>query len=1035
MPVNKKELQRRRALSKPAIRWRTLKERVEKDYFLHNHGNNPALRTEAAWEEHKKNKYRKTVLPQNEFYEQDIQPRLEAIEDLNEIERMGELAISGLERIANTPEKDTPGKRVVARQFINQLFDDLSEEKDDVILATAALQGALVDTEGSRYVLDRFELQELYKHFRGTEFEPFMADFIEVGASIQTPTKTKKYLTALPTILQTFTETESMELIPTFIKLAKEARDPDDLAEFDYSSPSAVHSLARLRRAGDHFPQVFRLYQAMLHRAKNNWLKSMEKMTGERIVENVFSLEEKGYGNRIDTFLEQAIVLTERGVDGASFFTCLQTHLRHAGEHFRSYLQYTYDLAGMSPEAADSFLHQWGKPFQLPQAQRERYLEVGLRIAEEFGSRGKAYFGSALRVMQNNPDIFEHWRAAVSYFGRHDQVNMGTFMSNTAATSNEGIDEMLDAAMWLHTAMQVTFTEDSEQARALQNQATLFDPFSALWNVAELSPHTTTKKPPLTVEIRGVPLDVIPKKPPVIVDIRGYVLDVFRFFKRKQVHNIKPMPGMVYRGYDYDKTIEILSELADNNLLVSDLPDMTAVINADIHPAKKIDLINEYALVWNILDSNTPSLDLEGAWRESARELLIEKVKKGVATPVDKLSTSDLMKVASITQTNRKEPRLDMIIEATVKDGVPKSYPKDTVYASVIVDGLTDRLEPVAMTEQLVYALISRDPEKQAAAAEHFDPQKIADARGHINARKLHTKIAEHIPSLILGSRTAAEAVLEVISASYGSKEAIGDLVDGVRGLLLEDYRFDSLEVRSMKGVVSDLFDSRRTMCCAFLPRSVREGHAFNYVLDEDFVLLHLIPRIGRDVGEPIGVVVGYLAQELSSGERYFMVDGVEAGAGVDRLKGSVWMPLVYEGIMNFSADAGVENVLFNVEDLYNTKPQQFVNFVRRHHSSEIVTRTLDRTTRPGCLLDSITKKEWENYTASDPDAQPSIDEFSIFGSSWENGPLQALAQRYEFYLEAANHLEIAVLTTDAGPALKMTYHPSGLLCPVPQRE
>lgn len=246
-----------------------------------------------------------------------------------------------------------------------------------------------------------------------------------------------------------------------------------------------------------------------------------------------------------------------------------------------------------------------------------------------------------------------------------------------------------------------------------------------------------------------------------------------------------------------------------------------------------------------------------------------------------------------------------------------KPFPLGRSYGNSSIYGLKKRMDRFEVASALVHSLISRDNELALTASELFDSKKIAEARRftarHSTSRKaVYRSIRPFLNGLAWGDNEATLRVLSVLKETYASP-VISDLVAGVESLFLQSNSFDKLVVRAQNGTIDDLFDNRILMACPFFPSGIYKYAALDYLLRPDIALLHIVPVSGTSEGEPIGVAILAFVEDIR-GKRYLLVDSVEGGEYLQRIRDSVWKPLVHKAILSFAASVeGLEKeILIN---------------------------------------------------------------------------------------------------------------------------
>jgi len=78
---------------------------------------------------------------------------------------------------------------------------------------------------------------------------------------------------------------------------------------------------------------------------------------------------------------------------------------------------------------------------------------------------------------------------------------------------------------------------------------------------------------------------------------------------------------------------------------------------------------------------------------------------------------------------------------------------------------------------------------------------------------------------------------------------------------------------------------------------------------------LHFVPYTGETELEPIGVAIAAFVKDIH-GKRYLLVDSIEGGEALQRIRDSVWKTLAYKSITSFaeSVDGLEPEILVNYE-------------------------------------------------------------------------------------------------------------------------
>ena len=313
---------------------------------------------------------------------------------------------------------------------------------------------------------------------------------------------------------------------------------------------------------------------------------------------------------------------------------------------------------------------------------------------------------------------------------------------------------------------------------------------------------------------------------------------------------------------------------------------------------------------------------------KTAREYVQRQYQVSTQLPLDRL-----LDVTNLSLSDESTGRVIRIADGV---DIQKNFPLGKVYGSLPISGLRERVNPLEATALLVYGLIGKKRENVQAAFQAFEKGKLEVARrafqsSHLSAGKAFTHIAPYLAQLQQGDSAAAEQILGYFQQSVKTEE-ISDLVEGVRGLFNVNRGFSHVDVKMQDGVYEDLFDNTRLMSCTFLPGGAFKDASIGYHGDPDVGLLHISPRDIEKRLSPIGVSILLNAGD-ANGNKWLIVDSVEGGRDLERIRESLWMPAVYDGIVGVARDVGSSRVLFNSK-LFNARPRQFVNFVSKKHPS-----------------------------------------------------------------------------------------------------
>lgn len=313
--------------------------------------------------------------------------------------------------------------------------------------------------------------------------------------------------------------------------------------------------------------------------------------------------------------------------------------------------------------------------------------------------------------------------------------------------------------------------------------------------------------------------------------------------------------------------------------------------------------------------------------------------------------------------------------EAETEPKIPKNFPLGEVFGEITVSGLGKRMDPIQATKALIGGLIGKRKESLLAAEQVFDKDKLAQARHWIaNSDLAPEKLFREIrPHLERGDVDGARQILEYFAQI--PNHAVNDLVSGVLGLFNGEETFSRLEFRMQDGTFADMFDNTRLMSCTFLPSGMYAGASFRYQFDPDIGLLHIVPTSVDKKLNPIGVAILVNAVD-QSGNKWLVVDSVEGGLDLERVRDSLWIQTVYQAILSVARAIGARYVLFNNKVYNGGRPKRFLEYVaKRHPSGEPILEKmgLQNFSYPGVPPEHI-NEALETWGGKDKLAAPQTD-------------------------------------------------------------
>ncbi len=274
-----------------------------------------------------------------------------------------------------------------------------------------------------------------------------------------------------------------------------------------------------------------------------------------------------------------------------------------------------------------------------------------------------------------------------------------------------------------------------------------------------------------------------------------------------------------------------------------------------------------------------------------------------------------------------------------VRNPTSKNFPLGRTYVQAAVTGLRERLDPITATQLLVYGLIGKRRKNLEAAYKAFDSKKLEEARkqirhSHLTPQKIFTHVAPSLEKISQGDITAARQILDYLNKSIPTEE-ISDLVSGVEDLFSEFRLFSYLTIKMQDGVYGDMYDNSRLMACTFLPKGSYRGTSIIYYYDPDIGLLHTVPQVAGELLNPVGVAILLNALD-SSGNKWLVVDSVEGGTELERVRASLWMPATYNGIVGVGTDINAKSIIFN-SSVFNGRPKKMIDYIAKQHQSTTV--------------------------------------------------------------------------------------------------
>jgi hypothetical protein len=657
-------------------RYRELKDRVEEESLLR----------QADWwavgEEEKKarraammprlpvNREDDAYLPHADSFRQDIVPVIEQSVDGDtaEFRRVGETCYKIIETMAARHPCQGATMRFMIEKVLNQYFNFLYSEKDNVVMAVAAMQAQRANLEaekeqgpdmtGQDYPFDDRTIRTFLDMFRETHLEAKIGEFAGLCAGIRNGHVMEDYLRNLPRIIEAL-EQETPEITERYIRLAKAQEFPSPHASFDFKDPEAVQELKLFDQLGQYAEQTIELFEAALEKEVAH---STFDDSAAKYVEEVLKIANSGRASDLHRNLEEAIHLTRLGLPGMHYLEYAEEADKNTRGDTQNFLRYATDLAHVSKRCAVSYMLRLGKEFKLPARQLEKYHNAGLKLAREFGESAADYFDTAIRVLKLMPERFDSWLEKLTNFGRERPQLFGKvtgYFSLTALQAGS-LDEMLETT---------AFFDDGVKERNKRMSARCID-INRDANFA--NDHYSARKAGISAW--------------------RYAEVTLKYLDYMSDHDTTHLLVAAANGADFDKAVALLPALLDNQIMsmMSGMEPVIDIINADISIAQKERMLAEYSLVLRDAQRNdAPHLDLEGRWREGLREKLVAETSQYLGMDTSGLEMPDLVllaktKQAALYRETSPSRRLQYLVQNKINgEQTPKTFPAGKTYGAL----------------------------------------------------------------------------------------------------------------------------------------------------------------------------------------------------------------------------------------------------------------------------------------------------------------------------------------------------------------
>jgi len=855
------------------------------------------------------------------YYKNQLLPNLKKISsNAKELEKNSEFLTSLIERIVTKDNQFTRDISELVPHFVEQYFDFLHTEPQNIVTKVADLEATLekvyFDDDSSLRLNE--ELIVLIKNLKSSDLNKYLTDILDIATNIYHETDVKDYLNKAPNILKEL-ETEKLN-INNYLDLSKKiSKHHEDY--FLLSQQEIVKKLKILEKT-EKYKDILREHY-IANVGYFHQFRIDDEFEFRKLSARLNELKETNSEKEIFKMYYDSIRLGNEGIDGKKFIE--EINSRIIKEHQDEIVDCAISLKNNSSRLSNAFLSNAEDIFLLPERKRKKALLVGKYLSKKTDVPMLAYFETAHYVLYKGEEEFAKWIRRFNEFAKA-----------TSFESNVHLNEYLRLS-------QLLLYEDSD--KILECYLKLNEEFNSESN-------SNIK----TILERKTALDILFSDIELMVT-NGLYLHVYtdRMIKALNLSSPSQEKNLTYfefeEYYQHSKNLEgknivennyweILPSIFKNNLYELSLENLEELINSDLSLTEKNKLLQEYGSMYKLFDSE-PKLDLKSEWKLEYTKSAINKIAKECKITKD-LSNLSMEQIIAFNQILKAEEvdklNLKVVIEKTIANKTfSKIFKLGKTYGQASVSGLCKLDDPLTLTENLVYGLISRDDEKRKGAEQYFEPNKLESAREFINPRELFKLIKNDLPKLQEGSRTSAENILNTIYSKYKNKECVSDMVVKVQSLFAEDERIDGLEIKMQEGTYKDLFDNRETLCCSFYPTGENAHASFNYLLDDNIGLLHILPRNGEKTSNPIGVAILVNTYNPETKEKYLLIDSVEAGAKIDKIRKSIWMPLLKDSIYKLAKDMNYDKIIYNSE-VGNSKSESFINYLVNNTEKENIT-------------------------------------------------------------------------------------------------
>jgi len=881
----------------------------------------------------------------NDYYKNYLLPNLKNISsNRKELEKKSEFITSLIEKIVNTDNELAWDMKSLVPHFVEQYFDFLHTESQNTIKKVATLEAKLEKSYFDDSPSSRLgnELKDFLNDLKHEGLNEHLTDILDIATNIYHERDVKKYLQDVPSILKELKK-EKLD-VQNYIYLSKKISKKDS---FPLSQQEIVEKLKILEKEQEYKDVLIRYYAANIRYYIES--RNHGSFIFKKLVRELNELKEKNSKEEIFKLYNDAIKLGNKDINGKEFIE--HTFSKTFKLNQEEIINYALDLSHISSNLSNDFLSSAQDIFNLPDRKKRKALLVGKYLSKKHGEFISKYFEMSPYILCKGEKEFAKWIRHINDFSKivssESDEYLNKYLDLSSLLLNKENDPILASYLKLNRELNNNLNVERNK-KILDGHTILELMFSYMKTFIDnrLDIDLCTNN-----MIKAINLES-PNKEKILnfyefLDYYHYAID------------------LTERNIIEDKYWEILPSIFKNKLKNVPLDNLEDLINSDLSLTEKNSLLQEYSAIYNFLHI-AYKLDLNSEWKLKYKENMINRIYEDsmLTKDISNFSMDKLIAFSEILDNNEEVDRLNLktIIERTLTNKpFSKVFNLGKTYGKASISGLCKLDDPLILTENLVYGLISRDDKKRKDAEQYFESNKLKLAREFINPVELFKLIKNDLSKLQEGSKTSAENILNVIYSKYKNKECVSDMVIKVQSLFAENERIDGLEIKMQEGTYKDLFDNRETLCCAFFPTGENAHASFNYLLDDNIGLLHILPRKGETTSNPIGVAILVNTYDPKTKEKYLLVDSVEAGSKIDKVRKSIWMPLVKNSIYELAKDMKYDKIMYN-SIVGNSKSESFVNYLLSDTGKEKTTTKLYKKQSKESQIIKNAKEQLKEY-------------------------------------------------------------------------